>query len=433
MMINFNTYSSLTNIAKKPLFGALRTNYFLGDIHWRNNQPHALKGCLPEKRGAKIVAAFEQILTEHRAQLIEFPDAETIVYLNGDNLDIEASWPDHILPEGLNKQQRQTVIKQVIDEIVQNNPKPIALLREILQQPRMTVYIGIGNHDLWLLEPEIQAHVRDRLFPQGSIKNLKFVRDDFYDPVFKTAAVHGDIFDASCNMPKEDGELSYSHKLDMVVMPRLLQKIGVHLQQAGYAPDTIKRVQEIVHSTENVRPVHRAFSYCLKQIKKETQQVHHPKNAPSIMHIVLSDTIEEIAHSCPYPLMKRVLVASLPILKLARFSLGRGLLNLIVTKLIKRVRGDEHQLASAQQVVKERFKDKDVQILVLGHTHRFLDKKTQVKEQETRVINPGSYKETIDYRTGRVLYSGCMVKIQGDDASSAPPSVTFIGNRPEPD
>ncbi len=389
----------------------LKRAYIMGDLHFNNHIHDNQSGPLKTNR-PQVVEKLDQMLAEYNAALQAKQPGKIAfeLILNGDIFDLTDSWPSNVHP--LDKRQHLPTVKLVIKEIMDHNPEIMDRFRQILSQDQFTIKYVIGNHERWLSHPAAQAHLKQKLGLQPQDPRLVFTRD-YTDPALKLRVMHGDQFDPYCRPPQKG--LNDAEKLDILVVKQLLTKLPETLQAQGYSESTIQQVRQALQSVEYVRPVHQIFTYLYKALSQMNATENRPAQAPPLLKTLIDETFSTLRAAYPESTLGQWLNQATFKAYAASFfttSWGERLMNYITAAKVKPIRSDANQLAQARSVLTQADAE-SVKLLVLGHTHKILDKAVALpKNQYARVLNPGSFKTTILYPGPDRIYPAGLVRVQ---------------------
>lgn len=118
-------------------------------------------------------------------------DFDAVVELPTDR-SMPVSWLERI--RGLAPTEEKSVWK--IGRILDDHPVFVALLREHLAAGNTIVFV-VGNHDMELLWPRVQAVIRARVAPESTETTMRFC-EWFYVSCGDTLVEHGNQYDAYC-------------------------------------------------------------------------------------------------------------------------------------------------------------------------------------------------------------------------------------------
>jgi UDP-2,3-diacylglucosamine pyrophosphatase LpxH len=412
------------------LFAGVDNAYIMGDVHI-NNHTHKVNGSTVTLRRPKVVEHLDQILhelsTHKKESTTENPqesnhaDGNITLILNGDIYDLTESWPADVIPINLPPGKMAETTRKVIDSITANNPEVVDRLRKILQHPRVRVEYILGNHERWLSAPEAQEYLRKTLGIEKTPEKLVFSRS-YYHPGFQLLAVHGDMFDPYCRPPEPGEPLNDAEKMDLLVIKRLLTSLPKRLSMAGFTPEQQEQTLEIIRSIEYVRPIQKAFSYGLGKLSALS---------PAIQKMAIEETLRILSENPEASRLQKYFLSK-PMRRVLGWAIstrvGAFCLNQSTSWIVQKIRSDKNQLAHAKKLLEST--GKEVQLLVLGHTHKILDKtipyRLNGETRYCRVLNPGSYKATILYPHPDTVYPSGMIHLQKDTAQkNAPVEVDF--------
>lgn len=441
-----------TTTAKGLLFGLRpmpndlysKRAYVLGDLHFNNHNHAPRSGFMQDSTSNRPLAVdkLDHILRTYEQELQARQTIDTFalsVILNGDIFDLMESWPQGVSPKQLGHVQKSETLIQILNEIASNNPDIMTRLKALASKPNASIHYVLGNHERWLSDKKAQAHLRTLLGLPSDSNKVIFSRK-FYDPDLELMAVHGDQFDPDCR-PNGD-KLNASELFDILVLKKMLaERVPQELSKHGYSKKTVEQVQKAVKLVEYVRPLSQIFNYLfdtLSEIDKQQPQPK-PKGQKPIVRIVFEETLQaihEAQESTKYHNPKRLLgkqwVKTL-ISKTMTSPLGRKAINLYTSRRVTEVRVNESQIRIAKKFLEDEAQDKDIRVLVLGHTHQLLDEsigyQTKGQKQYCRLMNPGSYKATILYPNPDIVYPAGMVEIKRTQANPDELDIDFSMNQ----
>ena len=183
---------------------AARNTFVLSDIHQSDAQPVDPKRPLWKRfkgRDLFVDDSFERFLNHLR----ELADGEIELILNGDIFDFDSvtripeapNFPVHWLERrrGLHSEGPKSLFKMSV--IIEDHPVFFAALKRFLSDGHRVVIV-IGNHDIELQWPMVQAMIRDHLdLPEADQDRLLFC-EWFYVSNDDTLVEHGNQYDRYC-------------------------------------------------------------------------------------------------------------------------------------------------------------------------------------------------------------------------------------------
>lgn len=394
------------------------THYVLGDIHL-NNHEWAKEGINGRKTEPKVLEKLQEISERHQKEQAEFSgQTRTVVVLNGDIFDLIESMPIDPPWRALPQDEKLKRLKETLDSIARANPQVITKFKELLAQPNLFFVYNIGNHERWLSLPELQTHLKENILELSAPSKKLKIGKVFYDPLTKTAVVHGQQFDPHYPEPEDPFNLNLGEKIDLELIKPIFDSIPKRIKAQGYGEETIEAVKKILRTIEYVRPVHQGFLYAFGELQKIGQTTG--KDPKEILVISLEELLKAYRDNFNPPnRIKSLIATDRALQKTARWiatPAGRIGLNLLATGMIKKVRSNKNQKNKAKKFLKQ-FQ-KDVRVLVLGHTHKVLVDSIPVTHKGQTypciVLNPSCFKPTILFPNPNPTYPSGMVRVTWD-------------------
>lgn len=282
--------------------------------------------------------------------------------------------------------------ENVISDIQKAHPK----IFESLNKFNGTVWYVVGNHDYYIFRNQkLQEALKDK------IKNLKIV-PYYYDEQSSILAIHGNQFDSINKFTQVDGEL----------IPPLGDFIARYMM-VNFDEDLKQHLPEhVVKDYDNVRPTLDVFLW-LEKIADVYE------NSVDLLKLWIDNFIEMMREEEAqkwmkknYPLMSKLSIIFLN--KVGGIKLGevivRSVMNIRKLKKTDYLKKAANKIFKNPQVLK-RYLDgyvddpkdsvnvKQIDGLVVGHSHRPTFEIMKINDQLKFFMNCGSWKPVVERRT----------------------------------
>ena len=297
---------------------------------------------------------------------------EVILILNGDIFDVTSCWSESILPWDSKTDKVETILRNIITRIIDNNISIIEELKQFLKHPFSKIVYVIGNHDNLIGQHSAaQQLIRDKLFNDLSSElendRISFV-DSFEYPQLGLYVEHGHKFDP-LNY-SNNSQPCFGDVISILVVNHSVELILARLQDLGYSAELISKIESNLYDIEYLRPLS-LLPFWIESIADIYR--NHPEcegKAESIQGVFRKVILG--FHKSPWAIKYLSSKLHLPRYFLM-FSIELMMrcppilpaLSFMMSKLLRRTHSNNFQ----NRIAKKLHDEKNYRMIVFGHTH----------------------------------------------------------------
>lgn len=313
---------------------------------------------------------FREFLTSLNKSYSE--NDQGILILNGDILDITSCWYESTLPWDTNTEKVETILKNIITRIIENNISIIEELKLFLKHPLSKIVYVIGNHDSLLGKYKVAQELIAEKLLENLVSELKNDRISFVDsfeyPKLGLYVEHGHRFDPlnTC----DDHQPCFGDVISILIVNHSVESIVDRLKDNGYSPGLIANIESNLYDIEYIRPLS-LLPFWIESLAHVYRNHPECQGKTESIQAIFRKVILNF-HYNPWAIRYLSKKLHLPRYFL-RFSLELMLrcppllpaLSFLMSKLLRRTHSNNFQ----HKMAKKLYDEKNYRMIVFGHTH----------------------------------------------------------------